>query len=926
MKKGREMKHGFGILTSLLLVGLFTGTARGQGGVEVPVGEAIELLSGLRVISWKPVCAGSRRPKEKPDLTVLSKLGPRAVPLVGFATGCFPKKSDVCVAILKKIGPDAIEPMRKLLSNRNTNPIIRRGLVSIASSLGSSAKPLAPALLDMLSDAEADMKFRYQIASALFKTGVSARDLVPVVRRISKEPSTSEVQRLKSSLISLFAYADKPDEQTVTFLLESTKDASFRYRAVKTLGAIGKDPKHVMPVLLAMLSSNDTGNGMRCVVLEAIGAFGPSAKAFYADVLKLSQAAPNAHQKHYYIQTAARIGSKDDVAKLLKGVIKEDGQYVLSAWTEYIKRFPNDRKALDGLARAAVKPGSPAQFDAAVSVLGTLAATDGAPAGEVLLGLLDKIKEKLSGGRCVNRYSEGLVRAVVSSGRLSPEHIKPLMWHASRLSRTYRYSELVAMIRSLGLKAVPPLLEALDDFGGSSRRIIENSLVNLGVEATIPLAKAFASGDQDYRHKISQVMARYWTSSPKIVPHIRKGLTGKRPFVSLGAMRMLKLLGPKGAGAAKDVWALRAQPNRFYAQAVLGTYLDIAPDGEKRLTKLILAEDSGLTREIAFLALGESITFRAKMWNACCTAKSTHIRRKAFIHLASALEHMLNPHKFERFFMSPIYPIEQRKMIAEAVLKLVKKGLTDDEISVRQSALACVVGLSCQYPKWANQTLWTAIRSDKAPYLPGCHPAFLLAKAQHILNPSVEDMIKAILDTENRSTKRYLATMVYNAKPAGVDAIPMLVKVLKDHDVKADKYTVEAAATALAAMGPAAVSAVKPVAKMLREDISQWNQTKVLLKLGPVGESALVDIYIENDLPAKSFYQITSVRPFRRLMEKIEAKAKSAKSTSEATRWRRWAKKISGNEKQIKEKEALQAFARKHYADLLKPRGSGKTE
>jgi hypothetical protein len=913
LKKGyMEMKLSFRVLMTLMVVSLFAGSAYGRDDEDVAVSELIKQVAGLSPCDQnavvKPLLYGQRF-QATPDFTALAKLGPRVVPLVGFAVGAYTMDSKTGKAIIERIGDKAIEPIRKLLGDDNTDPRIIGGLLQIAGELGSTAQPFVPELLDLLGDAAVDASpsRRFWLRKVLSGLKLPAGGLLSAVRRVLKEGKREDLQ-FQRQVIYLFREVEKPDEQTIAFLIDLLKTDTtgpIRDAAGDVLVFLRADAKRVVPVLLRNAAAADASWGRRKRALDAIGEFGSSAKAFYADVLKAAEASDDADDKCRFLLAAGRIGPEKDVAKLLHGIIKDDGKYALSAQIIYIRRFPSDKKALDALAQWAAKATNHYQFASAVKLFGELAAGGNKPAGEVLLDLLEKTKPD-------PKRSEKLLEAFMSSTKPSEAHLKLLLGHY--LVAEDSMPELGAAFRPFETKAVAQLLAASDSADRKQKHRIDKLLASFSIDATVPLAEALTLGKVTRQHVAARALKTYSEISPKAVPFLRKALISKNQMSVIYAMIALKKLGPKGSGAAEDVWPLVLQVPSLSGR-VLDTYLAIASDDEKKLTELVADKPYMWSSVCRIMAMNSP--FYDKLWTAAVTSDTSRVR----VNAIGCLSRALYPGRSLSSTPDSLGwsgPSKRRKEIAATLVKLVERGLGDEDPWMRRLAFNCVGGLAHECPDWAKAKLRTALRSNDKQLIDLASGG--LSAAQDVLALTVEERIKVILNTKYDYIKTSLSHGMRRTKPLGADAAPKLIANL--NHAKDNPYAARAAAIALGAMGTDAAGAVEPIIEILRNKPRGGHLRNTLIetlgKLGPAGQTALADLYVEQKMPSSLSSAIGRGSPNPPLAKLLEAKANQAKSTSQAKKLRDLASRIEGNPKTHANKQALQAFVKKNYADLMK--------
>jgi HEAT repeat protein len=157
--------------------------------------------------------------------------------------------------------------IRKHLPGLQDRDNIRADAAEAVQALGSSARELAPALLNMLSDEDPNTRAFSTAIKTLNKIGVSDESFDPLLerwrreRRIAQIACFCEVTTLSTTNAALALCA----------LLESN-DPSHQLLAYTTLRRMGKNAGPATPVLLQKLDDADVERRYQTVrTLESIG-------------------------------------------------------------------------------------------------------------------------------------------------------------------------------------------------------------------------------------------------------------------------------------------------------------------------------------------------------------------------------------------------------------------------------------------------------------------------------------------------------------------------------------------------------------------------------------------------------------------------------------------------------------------------------
>ncbi|MFA5975562.1 MAG: HEAT repeat domain-containing protein [Elusimicrobiota bacterium] len=201
---------------------------------------------------------------------VLSRLGPAAEGVVFDLVEALryddPAVYPMVSEALIKIGPGAVKPLQKALGDSNF--FVRQRSAEILGRLGPNAKRAAPTLVDLLKDAQPDVRTAAEIT--LIQLGA---DAVPALSEaLRREP---EAHR-KILIVTLGKCGP---EAVSPLLLELKRDESvfLRADAATALSQIQPLPATVIPALLAAL--DDLDEGVRSAAIDALGQLASGAKA-----------------------------------------------------------------------------------------------------------------------------------------------------------------------------------------------------------------------------------------------------------------------------------------------------------------------------------------------------------------------------------------------------------------------------------------------------------------------------------------------------------------------------------------------------------------------------------------------------------------------------------------------------------------------
>jgi HEAT repeat protein len=185
-----------------------------------------------------------------------------------------------CAAALARIGPKAVPPLIREVEGGSEQR--RTGAASALGQMGKPAEPAVPALVAVLRDRRQATGPRREAARALGAIGQRPAQVVPPLREVLQAES-AEVREQAARALGSFPTAVK---EAVPALIPLLKDVELfvRIGAAESMTRFGPGSKDAVPAVLeALRETKPAERGptvrLRCVLVQALGAIGPDAKA-----------------------------------------------------------------------------------------------------------------------------------------------------------------------------------------------------------------------------------------------------------------------------------------------------------------------------------------------------------------------------------------------------------------------------------------------------------------------------------------------------------------------------------------------------------------------------------------------------------------------------------------------------------------------
>ncbi|MCE9534379.1 MAG: HEAT repeat domain-containing protein [Planctomycetes bacterium] len=370
-------------------------------------------------------------------------------------------------------------------------------------------------------------------------------------------------------------------------------------------------------------------------------------------------------------------------------------------------------------------------------------------------------------------------------------------------------------IRKVGSKAsaaVPTLINALRDKDEQVIREAATTLGFIGPAASAAIPDLFTLLNDNTGYLTAQrVIVALMQIGPAVVPPSIEKLNGPAANDRASAAVILGHIGPsaKEAIPALTVALRDLRPGRggeLFAQPVC----ELAANALKRIDPAILP------------SLTTSLIADLKNPDEKIRGAAARVFGQMGVVAQEAIPSLVNMSLREKNNYAVQFANKALKTTGPSVVPLFMDALADKDLSVRANAIH---GLS-MYPTEANVTIpifLSALKSDNFGIrINAVRALATTVRANESAKPAIVDALPIVIDAlkdknSDSNIKRETVILIGSLGPAGKAAVPALSTVLKEDQWKGVR---ERAAWALSQMGPAAEGAVPALIAALRDEES----------------------------------------------------------------------------------------------------------
>lgn len=496
---------------------------------------------------------------------------PRVMTEVGSA---YNKVGIRAAAALGKMGPDAVAPLTRLLTDKRS--AVRSNAACALQYIGPAARAAVPSLIRLLKDR--DELVCERAIWAIYKINADAAKTVPVLVECLADRNFNIRVAATTSLGAIRPMPPAAMEGLIRALRD--EDGDVQHAAAEALGKLGDDAVPAIPALTDMLKSRQTYRYSHPVIprpvaetaARALGALGPRAREAMPALLDLirdrkgtfERYGPDDKCDNYESRgeaaiAAARIDPQSDALVRVLGQSLQEDDRIRGEVAVALALVGPKAKDMVPLLMRFTEPNSRFRGELNCACAVVAIEPDNALATRIILDNL--LQESTPfGDDDWNLLRTALVRAKAGSRPAIPVLVglvKDLSKDQENAART------LATFGPQAQSAIPDLLELLAEKWQLSRQEFIVTLQQIASEKSAPLLAALKSPNVDVRLGVVEVLGHF----PGALPLITESLNDPSARVRLASLRSLAKLGSSAKPAIPQIRKLLQVDSRTIREA-----------------------------------------------------------------------------------------------------------------------------------------------------------------------------------------------------------------------------------------------------------------------------------------------------------------------------------------------------------------------
>jgi HEAT repeat protein/serine phosphatase RsbU (regulator of sigma subunit) len=476
-----------------------------------------------------PLLEMLRKTKESELLTsparqALVRIGKKSLPaLRAELKTAEPAMQTAILETLGDLGPEAQEAAAEVRSllDRQARPEVRRAAGSNLARIDPTAPETIAALGQHLEDPDEDI--RIAIIQALESLGPAAKEVIPVLVGILRDPNAS--LGLKLAVCDALGGIKPNGKDGVTPLQELLKqhNRQLQEKAIEILRSLGPIARDAVPDLLQLLKEPEVTVNVRLSACEALGNIGPNAED--------------------------------------QGLIGPDGQHAVDTLTELLQ---DTNWEVRKYAAVALRQIGPRAKKAIPALLRNLNDRDDDQSSEVRAAAADALGDLGPSAVVITALKEALkddafpVRVAVvgalAKARTQATTYLPLLAERLRDNDRSVRLEVAEDLASLGpaaAGAVPQLIQLLEDDDLRLRGYVVNALVHIGKPAVGQLRDVLKQNHGVRCESAASILGQMGADAGEAVPDLMAALqVADEPYLRRAAVEALGFLDVRDAAPA----------------------------------------------------------------------------------------------------------------------------------------------------------------------------------------------------------------------------------------------------------------------------------------------------------------------------------------------------------------------------------------
>jgi HEAT repeat protein len=371
--------------------------------------------------------------------------------------------------------------------------------------------------------------------------------------------------------------------------------------------------------------------------------------------------------------------------------------------------------------------------------------------------------------------------------------------------------DMVALLKALDSKnpaVVVNALKELKEFGGDAAPALQ------------PLLKLLKSEDGAIRFLASDALKKVGNPSQDDVPFLAESLQDKSPTVRLAAVAFLAKLGADARGAAGALGEALQDSEPLVSLQAAQTLGKIGSS-----VRNVPVKDKGTV----FKALAEALKSSSSELRAAAGAALLQMGRPDATEMFSLKEMLWAKESSPEVRCYAVQALAEIPSQDKLVLPELLKAVTDSEKQVRRGAVAGLRQLGSKETRVVTAVCKALDDSDKVVRQEAAKTLETVGLEK--ANLAVPALARALGDSD-KDVRLTAAKALLPYGPKAKDAVPMLVKILQEPELRLDIIRL------LGKMGEGAEPAAKDLAIMFRGSKDKKLQAELMQALGEMGKGA----------------------------------------------------------------------------------------